>query len=334
MFRQLEEEINKASNILILQAENPDGDSLASMLALEGLIYDNFTNKNLILYSITGVSSYLKYLEGWDRVVNILPTKTDLVILVDCADESLLASTFMQDQFSIIKNARVISIDHHNVVKNENRAIKDLVDITDTEACSTGELLLHLVLQIGWKISKDSAEKMLASVLSDTRGLTNPGVKARHIKSVATLIDLGASISEIDDKRRSVLKRSVALTRYKGELLLKTEFLCDGILALTVIKEEEIKEYSGEHNPPALIIDDLRMTEGVKIVIFIKDYQSRNIITAKLRSSSDFLYAGEIAEYFGGGGHAGASGIKVKNYKGGLDQFKKDLINKVWSYLN
>jgi nanoRNase/pAp phosphatase (c-di-AMP/oligoRNAs hydrolase) len=76
------------------------------------------------------------------------------------------------------------------------------------------------------------------------------------------------------------------------------------------------------------------MTEGVKIVIFIKDYQSRNIITAKLRSSSDFLYAGEIAEYFGGGGHAGASGIKVKNYKGGLDQFKKDLINKVWSYLN
>src|SRR5688572_18509414 len=83
--------VENAKNILIIQAENPDGDSLGSALALEA-IFDEM-GKKVSLYCMVEMPKYLRYAKGWDRVQNELPRDFDLTIIVDTSSASLLERT-------------------------------------------------------------------------------------------------------------------------------------------------------------------------------------------------------------------------------------------------
>ena len=63
---QIKQIIDEATDIVILQADNPDGDSLASSLALESILYQ--MGKRPHMYCGIDMPSYLRYLPGWDRV--------------------------------------------------------------------------------------------------------------------------------------------------------------------------------------------------------------------------------------------------------------------------
>ena len=80
--------ITDATHIVILQADNPDGDSLASALALEHILGD--MGKKVSLYCGVDISSYMHYIPGYDRVSKDLPHDFDLSILVDCSSATLL----------------------------------------------------------------------------------------------------------------------------------------------------------------------------------------------------------------------------------------------------
>lgn len=81
MHDQIRSIVDAAEHIVIVQADNPDGDSLASALALESILGD--LGKTVSLYCGSDVPSYLRYLEGWDRVQNELPIRFDASIIVD-----------------------------------------------------------------------------------------------------------------------------------------------------------------------------------------------------------------------------------------------------------
>ena len=77
----LEQLITSAKTILILQPDSPDGDSLGSALGLEEILGD--LGKTVFMYSYKEPETYLRGLEGWDRVAQTLPKQFDLTILVD-----------------------------------------------------------------------------------------------------------------------------------------------------------------------------------------------------------------------------------------------------------
>ena len=70
---KVNELIKQAKDIVIIQADNPDGDSLASSLALEQILHD--MGKTPYLYCGINIASHLKYLPGWDRVSSEMPGK-------------------------------------------------------------------------------------------------------------------------------------------------------------------------------------------------------------------------------------------------------------------
>ena len=73
--------------IIVIQAENPDGDSLGSSVALEEILGD--LGKDVILPSRK--PKYLRYIKGWDRVVTDFDTSADLAIIVDTAADVLIS---------------------------------------------------------------------------------------------------------------------------------------------------------------------------------------------------------------------------------------------------
>jgi nanoRNase/pAp phosphatase (c-di-AMP/oligoRNAs hydrolase) len=61
MSQTLKKLIEASTTIVVIQADNLDGDSLASALALESMLGD--IGKNVIMYSRIEIPGYLRYID-------------------------------------------------------------------------------------------------------------------------------------------------------------------------------------------------------------------------------------------------------------------------------
>jgi phosphoesterase RecJ-like protein len=303
MFNKAKELIDKAQKIVIIQGENPDGDSLGSSLALEEILGD--LGKKIVLYCATDVPKYMRYIQGWDRVESVFPTDADLAIILDTSADILVSKALETPGVrSFLETHPVLVIDHHttgSTLSFEHTMLSD-------DAVATSEILYTLASENGWSINKQAAENMLVAILSDSLGLTTQNVTSNSYYVAGKLTELGASSAAIETRRREFMKKSPEILAYKGELIGRIEYFLDGKLALVHIPWEDIQRYSDQYNPSVLVLDEMRLVEGVEIGIAIKTYPDGKA-TGKLRSNIPI--AENVAGFFGGGGHKYAAGFRV-----------------------
>lgn len=316
---------SEIKKVLILQPENPDGDSVASALALEEILGD--AGMEMTIYSYISIPSYLRYIIGSDRITDEFPNDFDLTIIVDTVSGSLLENTLSGERMSKIQKKPVLVLDCHPV---ENDLPLEHAEFFKGEGdvIATGELVAQLAENQSWDINADAATHIVEAILADTLGMNTEAVTSQTLRTVADMLDKGAKMSEIDTRRREVMQKSPELVTYKGKLLQRIEYLLDGQLAYIHIPWEEIEEYSPHYNPSMLALEELRNTSGVAISVSIKTYPDGKI-TGKLRGSKPI--AGELAAHFGGGGHDYASGFKTTEWN--LDELKLELIKKTQELL-
>lgn len=314
----IKEIIDKSDSIVVVQADNPDSDSLASSLALEQILGD--LGKQVHLYCGVELPSYLTYLPGADRVVRDLPNTFDASIVVDTSSNSLLEQLDKKGQKGWLAAKPAIIIDHH-----KTEATIGFADvICNHSAVSTGEIIYELSKQLDWPLNKQAMDMVAISILSDSLGLMSGGTSARSIYIIGELVEAGVNLPEIDNARRETLKRAPELVHYKGRLLERVEFYNDNHVATVTIPWEEIEKFSPLYNPSMLVIDDMRMAIGTDIAIAFKVYRDGKI-TAKIRSNYGKGISGRLAEHFGGGGHAYAAGFKLQDGRT-YDDIKRETI--------
>jgi phosphoesterase RecJ-like protein len=297
--------IGNTQIIAIIQADNPDADSLGSSLALEHILGD--LGKTPVMYCGVDMPSYLRYLRGWDRVMKDLPTQFDASIIVDASTLTLLEKLNASGQLAWLKSKPSIVLDHHAIV--ENKIDFAHATICDDRVSSTGELIYHLVSQLHWPLSQAAGENIMTAILGDTQGLTNDLAKARTYSVMAALVDLGVDRPSLEEQRREYSKMPEEIYRYKGELIARTELAADGRLAMVTIPQHEINTYSPLYNPAPLIQNDMLQIAGVQVAVVFKTYDDGKI-TGAIRANQGAAIAGLLAEKLGGGGHPYASGFK------------------------
>jgi phosphoesterase RecJ-like protein len=303
--RETAQAIKTARHIVVIQAENPDGDSLATSLALEELL--GGLGKQVSLYCYVAMPKYLRYLAGWDRVESELPADFDLSIIVDASTRPLLERTLEGANLSKLTSQPCIVIDHHTTKVDLPLPTINLLDET---AVSAGQIVAQLASAAKWPLNAAAATNVAASILSDSLGLSSAKTSAESIDILADMVRAGANLSELDEKRRALNRKSLDIFRYKGQLFERVELHLEGRLALVHIPWEEIERYSDTYNPSMLIIDEMRLIEGVAIAAAIKSYPDGKI-TVKLRSNPEAQFMHELAGRFGGGGHPFTAGFKV-----------------------
>lgn len=303
---KLTELLDSAQKIVIIQADNPDGDSLASSLALEQILGD--MGKEPYMYCGTDIPTYLRYLEGWDRVATELPPKFDLSIIVDCSADSLLENMNKSGQRAWVVGKPCILIDHHAV----DVTIPYATEVINRDTVSTGELIYELAAENNWPLNHEALTFIAVSIMADSRGLTTDKTTARSIHIIAELVEKGVSIPELEAARRKTMLRASELVHYKGELLKRIEYFEQDKIAIIAIPWPEIEQYSHAYNPTMLVMEDIMLTTGTQIALGFKLYPDGRV-TAKLRANYGAPIANELAAHFGGGGHAYAAGFKVKD---------------------
>lgn len=314
------------TSVLVLQPENPDGDSVASALALEEILSDQ--KKQVTIYSYVNIPGYLRYIQGQDRITDEFPKDFDLTIIVDTVSGSLLENTLSGERMTKIQKKPVFVLDCHPV--ENDLPLKDASYFKSSgKPIATGELVYQLAQEQKWDINPMAATHIIEATMADTLGLTTEAVTAETVQVVADMLGKGAKMSDIDERRRQVMKKSSDLVHYKGVLLQRIEFLLDGKLAIIHIPWEEIEKYSPHYNPTMLALEELRNTEGVEVSVGIKTYPDGKI-TGKLRANKPI--AGEIAAHFGGGGHNYAAGFKVTDWT--YDELKLEFIKATNNLFN
>lgn len=304
MFDQAKQLINDARKIIVIQAENPDGDSLGSALALEEILGD--LGKEVSLYCPVDIPKYMRYVNGWDRVVNEFDTSVDLAIIVDTTADTLISKVLEAPGVRhFLESHPVLVIDHHT--ESDGDLSFEHTALTK-EAVATSHIIYELAVDAGYKINPQAAEDMMIALMSDSLGLTTQNVTAETYEVAGALTRLGARNSVIEERRRQYMKKAPEILAYKARLIERIEYFLDGKLALIHIPWDEIEEFSDLYNPSVLVLDEMRLVENVQLAVAIKTYPDGKL-TGKLRANIPI--AEQVAGYFGGGGHAYASGFRV-----------------------
>jgi len=316
--QKIAEIIDRAQKIVILQADNPDGDSLASALALEQILGD--MGKDPYMYCAIDMPTHLKHMPGWDRVQHELPAQFDASIVVDTSADSLFELLNNSGHKGWVTSKPSIVLDHHateaTITWASVMCILPLV--------ATGELIYELALRLDWPLNVQTCEFLAVSILADSLGLTTDATTARSIHIIGELVERGVSIASLENRRRELNRKSADILRYKADLIDRIQYSADGRVATVDIPWDEIEKYSQEYNPSILVLDEMRLVEGVDVAIAFKLYKDGKC-TAKIRANYGKPIARELAEHFGGGGHPYASGFKITDGRP-FDEVKSECI--------
>lgn len=319
MYQSFKDFLKDKRSICIIQAENPDGDSLGSAVALDYLLSD----KDVSMYCPIDLPKYLRYFGDWSRVVMEFDYRADGYIIVDTAASVLL--TKLTDDTAIrnrLYTAPVFVIDHHETPDDLDFPHESIIETRP--ACA--ELIYEIAAGCGMEIPVPAAEALMQGIMSDTLGLTSTAVTTRTFEVMAELSRLGANVGELEEQRREYMKKSPRILEYKAELIHRIDYSLDGELATVHIPWSDIQEYSDEYNPNVLILEELRMVEGVKVAVAVKTYPDGKV-TGKIRCAGDAPVAAGVAGYFGGGGHEYAAGFRT--YDMTYDEVVSELVKIV-----
>ncbi|HSX30634.1 MAG TPA: DHH family phosphoesterase [Candidatus Saccharimonadales bacterium] len=328
MQEQIRDLVASAHKIVVVQADNPDADSLGSALALEHILGD--LGKEVYLYCGVDVPTYLRYFSGWDRVLNELPSSFDASVIVDANTYTLFGQLEKRGQWGVLKNKPAIVLDHHGSV--DKPLDFAAVSVVNDQAAATGEIIFHLARDLGWNVNLEAAAHLMSTILGDTQGLMNDKTTADTFRIMAELTDLGVNRALLEELRREYSRMPESIFRYKAQLIERMEFAADGRIAHVTIPQDEINEFSPLYNPAVLVqFDSLQVTDVALSIVF-KTYDHGRV-TGKLRCNYSAPVADKLAEHFGGGGHPHSAGFKVEGNKP-FNEIKSECIEYATQLLN
>lgn len=304
--QKISEIMNNAQHVVVIQADNPDGDSLGSALALEHMLGD--MGKTVSLYCAVDMPEYLKYLKGWDRVRQELPRQFDASIIVDASTMTLLEKLEQSGEMHWLAAKPCVVLDHHEKV--ENIVPFATVLLNEFHKSSTGEVIYDLAIACDWPLSVAAGENIMTAILGDTQGLSNQLASAQTYCIMADLTERGVDRPKLEEARREYSKMPPTILNYKGRLLDRAKFSANGRIVSVGVPQREISEFSPLYNPAPLVQFDMLQTVGVQVAIVFKHYADGKV-TGAIRCNPGHGIGADLAEHMGGGGHAFASGFKV-----------------------
>jgi phosphoesterase RecJ-like protein len=229
------------------------------------------------------------------------------VIIVDSGSRTRIG---IVEQF-IAHDAMVANLDHH--ISNTRFGTINLVD---TDAAASGELLFDLCHELGIDLTGSLATNMLAGVLTDTGRFRHSNTSPRSLEIAARLVEAGADISALTEQLYySIPEEDVRAT---GQILDTLRMHADGRISTMHVSIKNAVE------DPDNIVDIGRAINGVEVAVLLSEMKDGRI-RASLRSNAH-VNVSKIAAMFGGGGHERAAGFRMS---GTLESVENKLLRKL-----
>jgi len=303
--------VKDAETIAIAGHVNPDGDCIGSTLAMYN--YLKHTGKSIDVY-LEPIGREFKELPGSDVIKNKAENKVyDVFFMMDLGDTERIGVA--SKLFETAK--KTICIDHHITSKgvaDENFIFPSL--------SSTCELVFEMMdVEL---ISKDVAACLYTGIIHDTGVFHHNCTSKRTMEIAGELMAKGIDFGHIID--HNFYSRTYKQNQVLGRCLMESLLLWDGVGIVSYVTQKELDFYMVSNSDLGGIIDQLRLTEGVKVAVFIHEKEPHTY-KVSMRSTVPDLDVSKVASFFGGGGHKMAAGCTITSGK------VHDVINNITKQL-
>lgn len=281
--------LRENDNYLILMHASPDGDTLGSgsalCLALQRL------GKRAKAVCPDKIPHRFDYLfAGIDKA----DFEPENVVCVDIADTKLLG------EMKAVGDAAKLVIDHHAT----HREYAEMAFI-EPESAAACELIYAVINELGVTVDEEIASCLYTGIATDTGCFKFSNVTPRTHVIAADLIEKGANFERINYVM--FVEKTRGRIRLEQEALNRVKFFGDGKIAVLTVPLALVNSISDIDEDDIGALSAIpREISGVEVGICVKE-KKEGVFKASLRTS-DNVDAAEIAQRFGGGGHARAAG--------------------------
>lgn len=298
-------QIKKYDKIVIARHVGPDPDALCSTIALRDVIKNTFPNKKV--YAVGAPASNFKYIGHVDRFDDEMYEDAMLIVL-DTPDRKRV------DGVNVNRFEYKIKIDHHPFV--EEFCDIEVVDKTASSAC---QLVLELIFNTGLKLTKEAAEKLFIGIVSDTDRFLFSYTTPKTFNLIAKLIK--KTNIEFTGLYESLYLRPIKEVRFQG-YVTNNMIVTENGFAHIKLDDEILKEYGVDSSTAGNMINNFNYINEIYAWAMFSLDKNNEIIKGSIRSRGPVI--NEVAKKYGGGGHAMASGVRLKTFDE-VDKLVKDL---------
>jgi bifunctional oligoribonuclease and PAP phosphatase NrnA len=287
--------VRPAGRALMLGHVHPDADVLGTLLALDEALAGRGTT--VVAGGPHPAPDLLSFLPGIERYRTLTAVEgpLDLAVLTDCPNPARTEGLIEQARAT---GATVVNIDHHP----DNRRYGD-VNWIEPRAAATGEMVYHLCLALGARLTPGMATNLFTAVHADTGSFRYSNTTEETFRIAAALVAAGAEPGRVSAQLYE--RRSGQALRWLGESLRRIEVSPDGRVAWLALPVDVVPESFVESEE---LVNYPRSIESVRVACFLR--QLGDQVKVSLRAKGD-VDVSRIAARFGGGGHPNAAGCTV-----------------------
>ena len=303
--RKVAETVESHDRFLITTHENPDGDSLGSILAMKLALEQLGKDAVMYLSGETPLPSEYTFMP-LDGITRKLPDDASerVVLALDCAN----ARRIGPDPAVLERAPLVIDIDHHH----DNTRFGN-INVVVASASSTGEVLRDLFEVMGIELTPDIAEALYIAIVTDTGRFQYANTTPKALRVAAELVEAGANVHRVFQ----TVYENVAFAKLKllAKALERARVYEGGRMIVSHLERADFEAAGAEEPFSEGIIDYLRAVEGAEIAALIREPPTQNgpLRRVSLRTRAEDIDVSAIARKSGGGGHPQAAGFSSES---------------------
>lgn len=292
-------EINESKTIGIAGHVRPDGDCVGSCMALYLYLKKNLPATIQIDVYLEAIPKRFDMIKDINVIKQVNETNTVYDLFISLDSGSLDRLGMAETYFNQAKTT--INIDHH--ISNTKFGISNHV-ISD--ASSTCEVLFDLFDED--KIDQDIATALYLGIIHDTGVFKHSNTTKKTMNIAGKLIDKNVPFSKMIDE--TFYMKNYVQNQILGRCLLKSMLILDNKCIVSYLSKNEMELYGATSSDLDGVIDQLRVTEGIEVAIFLYELDFHEF-KVSMRSNG-IVDVRKIATNYNGGGHIKAAGCTMR----------------------
>ena len=308
------DELRAARKLIVVTHENPDGDALGSLIAMQELLTS--LGKDSLLFMAASEfplpHEYRSFLP-LSGLVSEPPEDLEhrTIVFLDCGTLERNPAEALQRP-----GANILNIDHHHDNTRFGTA-----NYVDDDASCTAEIVWDLMHALGLELTPTIADALYVGLITDTGRFMYENTGPRAHRMAAELIEAGVDVHAVYQRVYEDIPYGKLALLARG--LNNVERYDDGRLTITSLSAEDFIAAGAEESYSEGVVDHLRAVEGTAIAALVRDRivgpgepelteDGRRVRKVSLRASDMRIDVSAVARAQGGGGHHAAAGFTTE----------------------
>ncbi len=301
--RQVVDCIRQGERFVLVTHENPDGDALGSLVAMQGVLTALGKDSVMFMASEELPLPYEYRFFSLEGLACELPADIGdrTVVFLDCGNIDRNPAHVLRD------GSVLVNIDHHH----DNTHFGTINHVVP-DASSTAEIVWDLMADLDVQPDLSIAEALYVALVTDTGRFMYENAGPRAHQMAGELIAAGVDVQAI--YRRLYEEMPYAKLMLLGRALQRVQRLDGGRITFAHLTIEDYEAVGAEESYSEGIIDHLRAVEGTKVAVLVRDLlgpERRGERKVSLRATGDDVDVSAVARAQGGGGHRRAAGFST-----------------------